>query len=504
MFGMQLCEKLTESSRFRFSKMWGEPSEIFVEDGFLLFWRYTVRRSVKILLSACVLLVIVYFCGVLIFWNRFSVHTFVNGSSIAFQSPEEVTLDLMLQTKQREIEFLKNDGTTEFVSFGDLGIYCESDDAFVDLKLSSWLWFLDIFKKNSYDLSEDLFYSRLDMASKIDKLSFVSGANNRDVSNLSVVEKDGEFRLVYLNHGSYIDTDRLLDVICEHIDDKKFVIDLIQEDCYKTCDVKDVSVDADMFTFVQDKSLLLQNQVTIYLDDSYQEVLPNSVLDACLYEQDGVVMMNPYIIAGYVSNLAEKYDTVGKSRLFSTNGGDVLELMPMDTDTFRGYELNQESLMMSLLNAISFGEQKTIVAPWYSVGRSFGDLDIGDTYVEISISDQYLWYYEDGVCKVQTEVVTGKDSDDWRTPVGVFSVMSLNTNYTMYYPDGSSKADYFVKLTGDGVGIHDSKHRGSYGGDVWRSAGSHGCINVPYDAQKMLFELLKELPDFHIPVVIYE
>ena len=114
-----------------------------------------------------------------------------------------------------------------------------------------------------------------------------------------------------------------------------------------------------------------------------------------------------------------------------------------------------------------------------------------------------MWCFVDGQCIIDTDVVTGRDTDEFRTPVGLFSVLSLQTNYQMYYQDGSAKAAYFIKLTGDGVGIHDSQNRSSYGGTIWMESGSHGCINVPYDVEKQIFESLEQMRDFHVPVVIY-
>ncbi|MEE0264766.1 MAG: fibronectin type III domain-containing protein, partial [Acutalibacteraceae bacterium] len=47
--------------------------------------------------------------------------------------------------------------------------------------------------------------------------------------------------------------------------------------------------------------------------------------------------------------------------------------------------------------------------------------NLGNTFVEVSIADQYMWFYKNGECLVSTPVVTGmKNSHD--TPKGVFRV----------------------------------------------------------------------------------
>jgi lipoprotein-anchoring transpeptidase ErfK/SrfK len=39
-----------------------------------------------------------------------------------------------------------------------------------------------------------------------------------------------------------------------------------------------------------------------------------------------------------------------------------------------------------------------------------------------------------------------------------------------------------------GYGLHDASWRGSFGGTIYYSSGSHGCINLPYNAAATLYE----------------
>ena len=73
----------------------------------------------------------------------------------------------------------------------------------------------------------------------------------------------------------------------------------------------------------------------------------------------------------------------------------------------------------------------------------------------------------------------------------------------MYYRDGAAKADYFLSVTPSGVGIHDT-YRQDYGDSIYTYAGSHGCINLPYDVAKALFHRVSSLENFEIPVIIYD
>ena len=58
---------------------------------------------------------------------------------------------------------------------------------------------------------------------------------------------------------------------------------------------------------------------------------------------------------------------------------------------------------------------------------------------------------------------------------------------------------YWIRLTGSGIGIHDADWRYSFGGNIWRWGGSHGCINTPPSIMPTIFELVEE----NMPVVVH-
>ncbi|MCG4788367.1 L,D-transpeptidase, partial [Roseburia faecis] len=56
---------------------------------------------------------------------------------------------------------------------------------------------------------------------------------------------------------------------------------------------------------------------------------------------------------------------------------------------------------------------------------------IGNTYAEVSISDQHVWFYKDGKCVFDASVVTGKHSSGDDTPKGVWYIMYKQRNTTL-------------------------------------------------------------------------
>ena len=46
---------------------------------------------------------------------------------------------------------------------------------------------------------------------------------------------------------------------------------------------------------------------------------------------------------------------------------------------------------------------------------------------------------------------------------------------------------YWMPFNG-GIGMHDASWRGSFGGSIYKTNGSHGCINLPVKAAKTIYE----------------
>ena len=65
--------------------------------------------------------------------------------------------------------------------------------------------------------------------------------------------------------------------------------------------------------------------------------------------------------------------------------------------------------------------------------------------------------------------------------------------------DGKVQATFdLLPFNGD-VGIHDASWRTEYGGDIYLTNGSHGCVNTPYTEAEKVFNAI-EIGD---PVIVY-
>ena len=119
---------------------------------------------------------------------------------------------------------------------------------------------------------------------------------------------------------------------------------------------------------------------------------------------------------------------------------------------------------------------------------------IGKTYIELDMTNQTLYYYKNGTLVLETPIVTGNTSQGNGSPTGVYYLRGKSRNQTLisskpkndpgYY---ESFVNYWMPYVGNSVGIHDATWRSKFGGTIYQSGGSHGCINVPLANMDKLF-----------------
>ena len=102
-----------------------------------------------------------------------------------------------------------------------------------------------------------------------------------------------------------------------------------------------------------------------------------------------------------------------------------------------------------------------------------------------------MWFYKDGKLVVETDVVTGNERKKWGTDLGVFKVNYKQRNTRLKGPGYNVKVKYWIPYN-KGEGLHDASWRGTFGGQIYKKNGSHGCVNTPTAAMAIIFEQLNK------------
>lgn len=236
-----------------------------------------------------------------------------------------------------------------------------------------------------------------------------------------------------------------------------------------------------------DKINSYESATVDYEIKDYEEKLDKEQIREFLEVDGYTVSLKDDKIEAYVQSLASKYNTYADVRSFQTSSGDTVEIGGGDY----GWIVDKPGEAQQLKEDLEAGKPVSR-EPIYAQ-RPFveGKDDIGNTYVEIDYTKQHLWYYENGELVVESDIVSGNISKNNGSPDGVFKIVYKDSPAVLKGEDYESNVTYFMPFAYN-VGIHDASWRnGKFGGEIYKTSGSHGCINVPFEVAQKIYENIK-------------
>ena len=293
--------------------------------------------------------------------------------------------------------------------------------------------------------------------------------------------------------GTLLDRDTVVEKASEAISKGQDAINLELKECYRNPAV--YSDDTQLNRIADAKNALLGANITYDFEDRTQVVDTPVLMTFIAEDGNGGYRIDPDAVSYYVNEMADRYDTMGGTRIFRTTAGTEETLYGGDY----GWAMDREATARELMEAIK--EKKTeVTEPVYMYrGMSRASDDIGDTYIEISIKKQEMWCYKNGELIVDTPVVTGNVSKGYDTPSGgVWAIDAKVQDYVLAGEGYRAPVDYWMPFNGN-IGIHDMQSRYYFGSTIYLTHGSHGCVNTPLDAVRDIYEAV----EIGTPVIVY-
>lgn len=225
------------------------------------------------------------------------------------------------------------------------------------------------------------------------------------------------------------------------------------------------------------------------------ETLPADVLSSWINPDAHSPQLDEEALRSYVEKLADKYNTVGQPRNFKTHYGKVITLYKGDF----GWKMDVKATMEAVKEKLGERGETKVTPVWSQTGGVQGEFnDIGDSYVEVDLNNQKVWLYQNGEEILETDCVSGTYGTDRQTPGGVYDINGMRSPATLTGPGYSSPVSYWMPFNG-GIGLHDATWRSEFGGDIFRTNGSHGCINLPLADAEIIYHTVS----IGYPVVCY-
>ncbi len=296
-------------------------------------------------------------------------------------------------------------------------------------------------------------------------------------------------------YGTTLDPEKTKKAVFDAIDAGETQIDLDKEGLYITPSV--YSSDLSLMADAMEMNKVLGANITLSIGGR-TETIDSEVIGGFLDKSGSAYSLNEEKLRSYVSDLAEKYDTYQISRTFRTSIGTEVALEEGIGDY--GWEIDQDLTYEKILEAILQQKETKVDAEYKREAFHGGADDIGSTYVEVNLTAQMLWFYKDGVLVVKSPVVTGNPYAGHETPSGgVWALKGKYRNQLLTGENYSSPVDYWMPFNG-GIGLHDMQTRAWFGGSIYMGSGSHGCVNMPLSAVKLIYEQAQA----GMPVIVYK
>ena len=446
--------------------------------------------------SAAALAAVVYAAGAVYFSSHFYPGTVIYGTDCGQMKPEEVKTEVIEHIGDYSLDIVErgNGMNTMLASQIDLSYVDDGgiENAVKAQKGYLWPFMLLTGKKSGAEIHTS--YDKAEVDAVLREYPCFDRENVIEPEDAYLGETDTGYEIVPEVEGTLLDYEKTKNAVFAALDNGAAVVSLDEAECYETPDI--YSDDEALNTEAEKLNALMGAKITYDFWDR-QEVVDTGVIRTFINEyENGEWFIDPEKVRAYVAGLAEKYDTYGGYRSFHTSIGTVVDLYGGDY----GWMIDQGETAQNLLEAVRNKAVETIDPIYTYTAMDRSTNDIGDTYVEVCISRQEMWCYQDGYLVVDTPVVTGNVNKGKATPSGgVWAIDAKMTDYTLVGADYRCPVKYWMPFNED-VGLHDLSSRYYFGGDIYLYAGSHGCVNTPLDAVQQIYNVVS----VGTPVIVYE
>lgn len=431
------------------------------------------------------------------FMSHFFVNTKINGKNFSGKTASDVEKYLQTNIKDYKLTILENEGRQDVISGSEIGLeYRAGTEAEKLLKdQNGFAWPKAFFTENSRKVSVNVSYNEESLNQRISQLSCLQ--TEQTPAENAKPEFDGNQYVIKPEvYGNAVDKERLTEQVKVHITEFQPQLDMVATKCYAkpkyTEDSKEVQEACDAMNKYVNASITYPMNEPVVVDKA---------LISQWLQVDGEmkVSLNTEAMKQWFTAFGDKYDTQGTTRTFTTPAGKSATV----TGGTYGWSIDEDTELVNLQNSILNGEVVTREPAYYAGGTAaaHSGQDWGNTYAEVDMSAQHMWYVQNGQVVLETDVVTGEPIPSKITPEGVYSLMWKQPNSVLVgdinpdtgEPAYRTKVKYWMQVTSSGVGFHDAIWQTAFGGTLYQilGTGSHGCINMPLDQAGALFNMIE-------------
>ncbi|MGN0293212.1 MAG: L,D-transpeptidase family protein [Lachnospiraceae bacterium] len=466
------------------------------------------RKNKKLpwIISGIAVLIIaaVYAGAAMHYQNHFLPNTTVNGVDASGRTWSEVEEELVSVMDTYVLSITGRSDIKDSIASADVDMKMDFGSSVEDAQTdqNEWTWPAALFRGSDIQLDSLISYDEEKLSAKISSMNCMDKkqALKPEDAYISDYDKEKGFTIVPEKENNRLDAEIFSDMVAQALSSMSPEITqemLEEKDAYLHPSV--YQDDETLKTLVDQMNKLTGVTLTYSFGDETETVTGEMIAEWLQTDDDNKVSIDSEKVREYVNTLARKYDTFNTagSREFRTSYGTTISVTGGDY----GWWMNRGDTTDELVAAIEAGEDKELEPVYYQTAASYSEHDYGDTYVEINMTAQHLFLYKDGQMILETDFVSGAPFHK-ETPDGVYGITYKERAHTMRGDGGADdyrvETSYWMPFNGN-IGMHDATWRSSFGGSIYKTNGSHGCINLPYYAARTIYQTV----DKGTPVICY-
>ncbi|WP_417169041.1 peptidoglycan binding domain-containing protein [[Clostridium] scindens] len=437
-------------------------------------------------------LVLIYVGFAIFFSSHFMFFTKINGTDFSLKSVSQVEAYMKQQVADYVLTLKESDGGSEKISGSDISLVYVPGEQLEKLakKQNNFLWITSLWNHPKITSEIGVEYDKDAFAKITEGLECLKPENQTVSVDAHPEFQNDKFVVVPEVVGTKIDTEKFNEAVTKAINGFKPTLDLFKTGCYIL--PRFVSDSQEVVAATDAMNSYLGANVTYDFNPATEVVDASVISQWVTVDADMNVTFNEEAVRAFIQSLADKYDTKGKPRTFTTATGNTVNV----TGGSYGWKIDQEAEYNALIANIQNAETVTREPNYASRAASHEGNDVGSTYAEVDLSNQMMYFVQNGQVVLQSGIVTGNPNKGNGTPQGVYSLAYKALDQVLRgtkKPDGTYEYETPVKFWmpfNGGIGFHDATWQSSFGGSRYQTNGSHGCVNLPYDVAAQLYNLI--------------
>ena len=448
----------------------------------------------KTVIILCSTIAVIYFGVTAYFYNRFLPSTMLNGIGVSGKSAEQVEEMIRKEIDGYVLSLEERGDQKEEIRGEDISLKPEFGSSISGLidRQNAFSWPVSFFIPQELEEATMVDFDEEKLEQSVMELKCMQKENQKKPEDAHCSEyTENGYEIVPEEQGSKIKKKVLLSALKEGVSNLKDTISLEDENCYAKPGI--TSENEALIRLVDTLNQYTGVAIT-YDEEEKTETLDGSITHNWMDVADMQVSINEEKVAEYVDELASSHNTVFRKHTLKTSYGQTIDIVNGDY----GWKVDKAGEKEQIIKDLKEGTSKTREITYERRGASRGENDYGNTYVEINLTAQHLFFYKNSSLVVESDFVSGNISKNYDTPTGIYGLTYKQKDAVLKGENYASPVDFWMPFCNN-VGMHDASWRSSFGGGIYKTSGSHGCINLPRSAAQKIFENIEEGD----PVIVY-